>query len=147
MQNKKIIYVDMDGVLADYDANLEGRAPDKVCDIPGYFSTLPPMKNAVEAFKWLCGYFEVYILSTPSWDSPSSYTEKRVWVEEVLGIKYVEKKLILSHNKGLLKGDYLIDDRIVNGVAEFKGEHIHFGSDKFPDWISVVAYLSATELL
>ena len=38
-------------------------------------------------------------------------------------------------------GDYLIDDRLANGVNLFKGEHIHFGSDKFPDWESVCSYL------
>ncbi len=51
------------------------------------------------------------------------------------------KKLILSHNKGLLKGDFLIDDRTVNGVSEFEGEHIHFGSENFPNWESVIKYM------
>lgn len=31
------------------------------------------------------------------------------------------KSLILAHNKGLLKGDYLVDDRIQNGVDTFEG--------------------------
>jgi 5'-nucleotidase len=30
-------------------------------------------------------------------------------------------------------GDYLIDDRLKNGAGEFKGELIHFGTDKFPE--------------
>ena len=34
-----------------------------------------------------------------------------------------------------------IDDRTANGAGQFKGEHIHFGSEKFPDWNSVLAYL------
>jgi hypothetical protein len=38
-------------------------------------------------------------------------------------------------------GDYLIDDRTKNGAGEFKGELIHFGTDKFPDWDSVLEYL------
>jgi len=38
-------------------------------------------------------------------------------------------------------GDYLIDDRTANGVDEFKGEHVHFGTAAFPDWDSVVSYL------
>jgi 5'(3')-deoxyribonucleotidase len=52
-----------------------------------------------------------------------------------------KKKLILCHNKGLVKGDFLIDDRIANGVADFSGEHIHFGQDKFPGWKEVMTYL------
>lgn len=35
----------------------------------------------------------------------------------------------------------LIDDRATHGVAEFCGEHIHFGSEIYPDWPKVMAYL------
>ena len=38
-------------------------------------------------------------------------------------------------------GDYLIDDRRFNGASEFTGEWIHFGSEKFPNWNSVLKYL------
>ena len=62
-------------------------------------------------------------------------------LEPIDGAIEAFKKLILSHNKGLLLGDYLIDDRIANGVDGFKGEHIHFGTDQFPDWKSVLEYL------
>ena len=27
------------------------------------------------------------------------------------------------------------------GEIKFRGEHIHFGTDKFPDWKTVVCYL------
>ncbi len=53
------------------------------------------------------------------------------------------KRLILTHRKDLVKGDYLIDDRGKNGTDEFEGEWIQFGSDRFPDWPSVVKYLDA----
>ena len=51
------------------------------------------------------------------------------------------KRLILSHHKNLNSGDFLIDDRTKNGAGEFGGEHIHFGTDKFLDWKTVVQYL------
>ena len=51
------------------------------------------------------------------------------------------KRLILSHHKNLNSGDFLIDDRTKNGAGEFGGEHIHFGTGKFPDWKIVVQYL------
>ena len=35
----------------------------------------------------------------------------------------------------------LLNEGIANGADLFKGEHIHFGSDKFPDWESVCSYL------
>ena len=71
---------------------------------------------------------------------PESWTHKRMWVSKHLG-KHAYKKLILSNHKNLLSGDYLIDDRTANGAGEFSGELIQFGSDKFPDWSSVLNYL------
>ena len=44
-------------------------------------------------------------------------------------------------NKHLNKGDYLIDDRTANGADRFEGEHIQFGTDKFPNWAVVLDYL------
>ena len=39
------------------------------------------------------------------------------------------------------KGDILIDDRLHNGVKNFEGVHIHFGTEKFPNWDEVCAAL------
>jgi len=36
----------------------------------------------------------------------------------------------------------LIDDREKNGADKFVGELILFGSEKFPDWKSVIEYLT-----
>ena len=49
--------------------------------------------------------------------------------------------MILTHNKNLSIGDFLVDDRLKNGVDKFKGEHIHFGTEKFPDWEVTLKYL------
>ena len=49
--------------------------------------------------------------------------------------------------KNLNIGDYLIDDSTKNGAAEFTGEHIQIHSDKFPDWNSVIDYISKKENL
>ena len=139
-EEKQIVYVDLDGVMADYDKAKEGKTEDERRE-PGFFENLEPIDGAVEAFKKLSEYYDVYFLSTAPWSNINAPSEKRVWVEKHLG-EYAFKKLILSHNKGLLKGDYLIDDRIANGVEDFEGEHIHFGTDQFPDWNSVIEYLT-----
>ena len=55
----------------------------------------------------------------------------------------LHKRLILSHHKDLVKGDYLIDDRSKHGADTFEGEWIQFGSVKFPDWKAVLTYLEA----
>lgn len=45
-----------------------------------------------------------------------------IWIKEYLGFDMLEK-LILSHNKGLNKGHYLIDDHISGkGQEKFEGK-------------------------
>ncbi len=66
--------------------------------------------------------------------------DKLEWVKKHLGF-HAHKRLILSHHKHLNHGDYLIDDREKNGAGKFVGELILFGSEKFPNWKSVMNYL------
>ena len=42
-------------------------------------------------------------------------------------------------------GDYIIDDRLKNGVDKFDGKHIHFGTEEFTDWESVLKFLCGGE--
>jgi len=143
--DKPIVYIDMDGVLVDFDKRVGelaslGIKQHKLFQHPEAYKNLEPIEGAQEAFKALQEKYEVYILSTPPWSNPDAWGEKRKSVEVLFGID-AKKKLILSHNKGLLKGDYIIDDRDANGVLDFTGEHIHFGSGEFPDWTAVLNYL------
>ncbi|NCG08090.1 MAG: 2-C-methyl-D-erythritol 4-phosphate cytidylyltransferase, partial [Verrucomicrobia bacterium] len=59
--------------------------------------------------------FDSYILSTAPWGNPTAWSDKLEWVKKHLG-EVAKKRLILSHNKQLNKGDYLIDDRSRNGA-------------------------------
>lgn len=142
---KKIVYVDMDGVIADYDAHkhltIEHDPNQSECKVPeGYFSDLPLIDGAVEALNELSKFYELYILSTPQWSNPNCWKEKRIWIEKHFG-ELLHKRIILTHNKGLLLGDYLIDDSTRNGVDSFKGVHIHFGQAPFLTWNQVRAFL------
>lgn len=113
------VYVDMDGPLADFDAmvthctSYDEKEAAMKCD--GFFMSLPPVKNAIAAMNWLDAHFDTYILSTAPWNAPRAWMEKRLWVEKWLP-RY-EKRLILSHNKDLHVGHYLIDDRTKNGAG------------------------------
>jgi len=148
---KKIIYFDMDGVLVDlaakiaeYPADVVAKfeKDDMVDQMPALFLDPPPIKGAVDAFNKFVNSdkYDVYILSTAPWENPSAWMHKRLWVDKYLG-DGAWKRLILSHNKHLNMGDYLVDDRTKNGAGDFTGELIQFGTDKFPDWDSVVQYL------
>ena len=107
---------------------------------PGIFSLMNPMPNAIESYQKLSKTYDTYILSTAPWNNPTAWSDKLLWVKRYLG-KYAYKRLILSHNKNLNFGDYLIDDRLANGAGDFKGELIQFGSEKFKTWKDVLNYL------
>ena len=151
---KETVYIDLDGVIVDIEryitetykrSYIKKYGIGTIIDMhPEIFHNSKPMEGAVAAFRKLAQRYEVYILSTAPWDNPESWTAKRLWVEKHLGSE-AYKRLILSHNKGLLKGQYLIDDRIANGVAEFEGTHIHFGSEGTPDWDSVIQLFEVIE--
>lgn len=149
MENDKrgILYIDMDNVLVDFQSGIDMLSEEEKIlyngrydEAPGIFAKMKPMKDAVTSFDILAEYYDVYILSTAPWNNSSAWSDKLVWVKKYLGDK-AYKRLILSHHKNLNIGDYLIDDRIVNGASSFKGELIVFGSEKFPDWKSVLSYI------
>lgn len=98
------------------------------------------MDNAIESINQLRDKYDVWVLTRPSVKNTHCYSEKAEWIKKYLGEDMVSK-LIISPNKSLLKGDFLIDDRTEHGNSEFEGELIQFGSEKFPDWNSVIEYL------
>ena len=143
----KILFVDMDNVLVDFKSgikNLSEKDKNKYLDnydeAPRIFSLMNPMPNAIESYQKLSKTYDTYILSTAPWNNPTAWSDKLLWVKRYLG-KYAYKRLILSHNKNLNFGDYLIDDRLANGAGDFKGELIQFGSEKFKTWKDVLNYL------
>lgn len=140
---KPIIYVDMDDTIVEYTKAKElAIEKDPGISFPqsqlDFFRNLEPIRGAIEAIGQLEGLgYDVYILTAPSLENPLCYMEKRIWVENHLGVGWI-RKLIISPNKGLLKGQYLIDDWTEGrGQENFEGELIHYGSTNFPDWTAV----------
>lgn len=144
---KRVLYVDMDNVLVDFKSGIERLSnqqkldfEDRYDEVPGIFGLMDPMEGAIEAYELLSEHFDMYILSTSPWGNDTAASDKVRWVKKYLG-EVAYKRLILSHHKNLNKGDIIIDDRTKNGVDKFEGEHIHFGTDSFPDWMAVCDYL------
>jgi 5'(3')-deoxyribonucleotidase len=144
---KKRLYVDMDNVLVDFPAGVARLAPEvvrayegRLDEVPGIFALMPPLRGALAAYATLAEHFDTYVLSTAPWENPSAWSDKLLWVQRHLGV-LAHKRLILTHHKDLVAGDYLVDDRTKNGAERFAGEHIHFATERFPDWEAVLAYL------
>jgi 5'(3')-deoxyribonucleotidase len=142
----KIVYVDMDGVLVDFQSGINSLSAEELKlyennldEVPGIFSRMKAIDGALEAFEKLNKHFDVYILSTAPWENPTALNDKLAWIKQNIG-DLAKKRVIFSHNKHLNMGDYLIDDRTANGAGDFKGSHIHFGTEQFPNWDSVLSY-------
>lgn len=145
--SKKRLYFDMDGVIVDFDSALKLQSEETLKEyegredeIPGLFGQMQPMPGALEAVRKLNERYDCYILSTAPWGNPSAWSDKVIWITRYLDDVF-HKKMVITHCKHLCKGDILIDDRDKHGVRDFEGEWIHFGSERFPDWDSVLDYL------
>lgn len=173
MQDKKIIYVDMDNTLLDSfefareiiqdeifggahqnaSANFKLRKPDKdvkftnsttnyleACGMTHneavlarqylfkskyYWENIPFIKDAYEVFKWLYDKHDVYIATSVFLsDSNECIIGKLKFVENKLPW-FDRKKLIYSHSKFMLRGDYFIED-VWSQIEKFNGTRILF---------------------
>lgn len=143
----RMIFVDMDGVLCDYMGRyLEYRElypeVEYPQSVPGFFRSLSPMKGALDAFRYMKQRDDVIILTRPSYHNLHCYTEKAEWVREYLGFD-AQSRMIIAPDKSLLyrNGSILIDDTDTHGQKAFGEGHLMFGSEKFPDWESVLTWL------
>jgi len=147
IERKKRVFVDMDNVLVDFESGLAQVSEEvkqeyegRLDEIPGLFGLMKPMPGAIEAMHELQKHYDLFILSTAPWKNPSAWSDKVTWVTKYLDDVF-HKRMVITHRKVLCQGDYLIDDRGKNGTSEFSGEWVEFGSEKFPDWNSVLKYL------
>lgn len=159
-QTKKRIYVDLDGVCADYRKLYKARiANDPEMKFPqaayGFFTEMEEIADSVSAVKELSKHYDVWFLSAPSHRNPMCLAEKNYWVRLHFGPEWPER-LILANDKSLLKGDFLIDDNATGRNQEnFEGvkilfdvynqipPHIKATYVRCKNWIEVMEYFMA----
>lgn len=146
-----LIYIDMDNTLFDYDqANASALLTNPKQPFPqsqvGFFLGLEPLPGAIDAYFLLKAMgHRVMFLTAPSVLNPACYTEKRMSIEKHFGLQACYD-LIIAHDKSLLIGDMLIDDRVdSNKQNEFQGVLIHYGSEKYKDWEMILAKMPELE--
>jgi len=116
------LFLDMDGVLADFDTGHEivfGVRPDKKADnvdwkavraIAGFYENLPPMPDLQELWTH-CERYRPIVLTGVPWSVEEAPENKRAWVRKHLG-SHVEVRCCKSKEKCLhaASGDVLVDD-------------------------------------
>ena len=130
----------MDGVLANFDKAKQnhpdfenkGFRPDLTLDF-SKFEIMPGAKEAVDELLEM-GH-DLFIATTPPWNHPTAWGQKRDWVEN--NFPALKRKMFLTHRKDLLLGHILIDDTQWRGQRDFKGTWFHFGKNGI-DWKYVV---------
>ena len=150
--NKPIVFVDMDDTIVSFRSGIEAFKhlhPEKDVDsraadwdeVTGIFDVMTPLEGAIDAIHKLDEHYTVIIATTAPWKNPSAWSGKVNWIHDHSKNKDDEeatlfKRLTITHNKDLLRGAYLIDDRPNNGAQEFGQEEgqtwIRFG-EKWAD--------------
>ncbi len=94
---------------------------------PGFIASLPPMPGAIEALAEMReAGFIVKICTSPLIRNRDALTEKHDWVERHLGLEWL-RHLVITSDKTIVDGDYLIDDRPkVEGIRKPRWQHIVF---------------------
>lgn len=170
-RDRKTVAIDMDGVIADTEAQFmdwyekehgirvsrEERLgvpepdgfPDKTAIrryvyTPGFFRTIPVMPGAVEAVKTLMENYEVFIVSAAT-EFPQCLSEKLEWLNEYFPfISWTN--IVLCGDKSIIDTDYLIDDHCKN-LDFCKGKPIMFNGSHNVNQLHHIRVMNWDEVL
>jgi 5'(3')-deoxyribonucleotidase len=118
MENKPIIFCDIDGCVADFAKgyrqafNRDAYKDDKftvkqfVMQQPNFFRNLPVIEKGRELVELLNDNYKVVFLTTPMDELPECRRDKIEWIRENFGLKY---DILFSHNKA----DYVVDEKSI----------------------------------
>lgn len=132
MSKSKIVHVDLDDTLADFFSATRdpktGVIREHMMWDKDFFLNLKPIPGAKGAIFDIqkMGY-DVRILSQPLAESPESYIDKAKWVQ--IHFPELYKKLTLTQDKGVILGDFLVDDNDTKWRDAFEkngGKFVHF---------------------
>lgn len=92
----------------------------------GLYFSLEPIPGSFEALNEMKEVSSVYICTSPLTSNPYCLQEKNDWVKKFMGTEWLQK-LIITKDKTLVRGNYLIDDKPeITGLLAPTWEHIIF---------------------
>lgn len=135
------VFLDMDGVVVDFDGGLRSYNGQRARDglpawtgddlkcMPQAYLDMEPIDGAIDGVRSLIGMgFDVWLATKPPTGIAHAYGDKAAWVFKHL--PELKRKLIITHDKGMLgcAGDVLVDDRPWRAnCRHFNGELVWFG--------------------
>lgn len=129
------IQIDMDDTCADFGGAdvFEAILDDTKMYQPGFFRDLKPIDGALVGIRKLIklGY-DVQILTQPVANSAHSYSEKVQWIG--MWLPELLHKVNMVQDKGMVVGDFLIDDNLNKWKVRFErngGKFIHFPYERY----------------
>lgn len=140
------VYIDMDGVIADFDLAMTetGLEASKLKLIPGTYVNLKPMKGAYLGVQSLMALgFDVFSLTKIPTKNPYAAAEKLIWIEKHFPM--LHDRVIISSDKGAVgtARDFLIDDHPDwANASNFRGILIPFGETHKPtyNWDNIILH-------
>jgi len=143
---KRIIYIDMDGTIANF-AKAVGREITSVSEkCPEslekcFYRNMEVIAEARKGVALLEEHFDVYIATKPKSNNPYCLEEKMEWIRQ--HFPSLAKKVFFTPNKNLLHGYMLIDDHAK--WSEFNGKFVKFESGE-TNWVKLANQIVAGEI-
>lgn len=147
MDHTGYIFVDIDGVLGDFDKEAlkyPHLHPSAACrEIDGFYTNLDVFQGAIEFINRLEQLFpgKIYFCSAAVIERPNCWTEKAAWIKEKF--PSFADRLILCRSKQAIgaPGDILIDDHPKwNGTDKFRGRVIPFKTkDATNEYVRIIS--------
>lgn len=98
-----------------------------------------PLPSMLKAYRTLAEAYDIFLVASAPTNNTAHARQMQEWAFENIGVA-AYNRLILTNQKNLLYGDYLIDSLADNASEGFMGARIAFGSDQFKTWDAVMEY-------
>jgi 5'-nucleotidase len=145
LDNRPFIYID-ESVIFDIKSGINKLSDEdkenhagKLDDTPHFYTLVDALPNSIYSIKTLSSKYNVLILITAESNNHTSWNDKPMWIRQNLG-KELRENVVLYHYRNLKNAKFLISSKKYSEPT-LRGEYLQLGSEKFPGWNEVLAYL------